>query len=315
MKYFIYLFIFLNIQLFHSIKAQVKSTRIEGIVKDSKTENRIYGALIECNGKGIATTDSRGYFSFKIPPGKYIIRAKSLGYELDSTKISITIEDKEKNIFFRLTSKPVKLDKVTIEGKRYTGSENYNTYELKQGELNSIPSFLEPDVLRAVQVLPGVTITQDLSNQIYIRGGNFDETLISLDGTPLFNPNHLGGIFGIFNTDIVETAKLYPSNYPVQYGGFLSGVLNIVSKNGSRGRLKGKATVGLLSSKIYAEGPLWKGSYVLSARRTYADLVYQFLGKLPYYFYDLYGKYTLPFNKNNLFSITAFFFKRCLQSI
>jgi hypothetical protein len=144
-----------------------------------------------------------------------------------------------------------------------------------------------------------------------LRGGNYDETLITLDGIPVYNPYHLGGICGSFNPDIVDREIIYPSNYPVNYQGVLSGVLSINTKNGNTERLKGIASVGLVSSRFFLEGPLSKGNFIISARRTYPDLLLNMFvkgyGTFPYYFYDFNGKYTFPLDSKNLFIVNCFY--------
>lgn len=296
--------IFLN-----NIFAQSNKIGINGFVEDIKTNELITGALISVGSKGAAFSDSSGFFSFLLIPGKYKIECKYLGYENSTKEITVKKNDSKVSLFFYLIPKPIEINKVTVTGKRYKESEQFKTYELQSGDLKNIPVFLESDALRAVQALPGVTSLQDLSSLIYLRGGNFDETLISLDEIPVYNSYHLGGIFGSFNPDIVSKEILYPSNYPVGFQGVLSGVLDIKTKNGNNEKLKGTGTISLVSSKIFLEGPLAKGSFVFSARRTYPDLLLNLLFKntFPYYFYDFFGKYSIPLDSKNLLSISGFY--------
>ena len=158
--------------------------------------------------------------------------------------------------------------------------------------------------------LPGVSAISDFSNQLYVRGGNFDETVIRLDGVPLYNPYHLGGLFSSVNNDIVGKEKIYLSNYPMDNGGYLSGEVLLKSQNASSNILTTSASLGITSSKGYVQSPLGKGSFIFAARRTYFDILAKIVGEsLPYYFYDMYFKYTIPFDDNNLFQASALYSK------
>ena len=286
-------------------------SKINGFVKDAKTNERLIGAVILSDGAGTALSDSSGFFNFYCKAGKHKIECRYIGYETSSKEINISKEGDEIDLFFYLKPVPIQLEKVSITGKRYKELSEYKTYELKSGEITNIPVLLEPDALRPLQALPGVIVIHDLSSLIYLRGGNFDETLITLDDVPVYNSYHLGGIFGSFNPDILDSEILYPSNYPINYQGALSGVLSIHSKSGNNERLKGIASAGLVSSKIFLEGPLSKGSFIFSARRTYPDLLLNLLskGSFPYYFYDFNGKYTIHLDDKNLISFSGFYSK------
>ena len=303
-KLFISLFVFLIIA-----NEEFSNPLVRGYIKDSDTEEPIIGAAILESGMGVASTDSNGYFSFKLKPGTYELTAKMLGYKSVKKEITLSKDDEEFTLFFYLKSKPIEIEKVTIFGKRFTETEKYKTYELTTGDLKNIPVFIESDPIRAVQALPGVTQSHDLSDLIFLRGGNFDETLITLDDVPVYNPHHAGGVYSIFNTDAIQREILYPSNYPVKYGNALSGVLSLYSKDGSRDKIGGVGAIGLVSSKAFINGPLGNGSFTLSGRRTYPDLIFNAFGDFPYYFYDFNGKYSLPIDDNNLVSASFFYSK------
>ena len=163
---------------------------------------------------------------------------------------------------------------------------------------------------RAILSLPGVTSSSDLNSQLFFRGGNFDETLISLDGVPLYNPYHLGGIFSSVNNDIIKKETVHLSNYPLSQGGYLSGTLDMESLSGDLTAPKFSAAVSLLSSKGLLQIPIGKGSLLLAVRRTYFDILGEIIqAKFPYYFYDTYTKYSIPFDAKNLFSFSALYTK------
>lgn len=287
---------------------------VQGYVVDDQTNQKINGTILLSRGIGVAVSDSSGYFNFVLEPGSYKLTAQMLGYKPETKTVIVEEDDDKVTLFFYLTPQPIQTEKVTVFGKRFVETEKYKTYQLNTGELKNIPVFIESDPIRAVQALPGVIQSHDLSDLIFLRGGNFDETLITLDEVPVYNPHHAGGVYSIFNTDLVEREILYPSNYPVNFSNALSGVLSIHTKNGSREKLSGIGSVGLLSGRGFLEGSLGKGTFVLSARRTYPDLIFNIFTDFPYYFYDFNGKYTLPIDDKNLIS-TGFFYSKDIYDL
>ncbi len=303
--YFFYL-ILLNI-----IFAQSKTTKIQGIVFDDKTNEKLAGVTITISDSAVAVTNNKGFFSFSVALRKFNVSVKMLGYEKETKTIKLEDSEKEATLFFRLIPKPIKINLITVSGKKYYEKVKYKTYELQQGDFRRIPQVGETDALRAFQALPSVTSLNDFSAQLYLRGGNFDETLIALDDVPVYNPYHLGSFFSMFNTDIIEKETLYPSNYPNKYGGYLSGALNIQTKPGNFENINSSVSIGLVSSKFYSELPIGKGSLILAGRRTYFDLVAALfynrkknIGEFPYYFYDGYAKYNYPIDKKNQISLS-----------
>lgn len=287
----------------------VAETTIKGYIKDKQTNEIIVGAAIVKEGFGIAVSDSSGFYSLKLNTGKHTLTAKMLGYKPEVKTITVEEDEEEITLFFYLKPQPIEIEKVTVFGDKFTETEKYKTYQLNQGELKNIPVFIESDPIRAVQALPGVTQSHDFSDLIFLRGGNFDETLITLNEVPIYNPHHAGGVYSIFNTDMIEREILYPSNYPLEFSNALSGVLSIHTKSGNRERMSGTASIGLLSSRGFLEGNLGKGSFFISARRTYPDLIFNLFTDFPYYFYDFNGKFTLPFDDKNLISAEFFYSK------
>ena len=172
-------------------------------------------------------------------------------------------------------------------------------------EINSAPAFIEPDIFRTLQMLPGVQTTSDFSSALYVRGSTPDQNLIMLDGIAVYNPYHLGGIFSTFNTDAIKEADFHAGGFPARYGGRMGAILNVLNREGNTRKVKGSANISLISSKGLIEGPLpsWrgmKGSWMISGRRTYFDTVIDALKipigqridgsdiyfQFPYYFYD-----------------------------
>ena len=289
---------------------QSHENQITGFVYDNKSFERIPEAIIYTEYELLGRSDSTGYFKISTDKTVLIFSVKALGYK--ESKITMEVEgDDDNEIVVYLTPDPIELESITISGERYT--ENYNNnYELLNGDIKNIPALAESDGLRVIHTLPGVVASNDFSGQIFLRGGNFDETAISLDGIPLYNAYHVGGLFGAFNPDIIQKEKVYSSNYPVHFDDFLSGVIDISTKSGNLERIKGNISLGLISSKLFLEGPLLGGSFIFSARRTYFDLIVSMFDNkydFPYSFYDFYGKYSKTIGGNHLLSISGFYSK------
>ncbi|MGE5681153.1 MAG: TonB-dependent receptor [Bacillota bacterium] len=288
---------------------------LKGFVSDKKTTQKLQNAsLIIINTDKGTATNANGYFEIKLPEGDYLVEARMLGY-LTLKKQCRILPGEKTSLFFELEPTILSTNEVSVTGRINDNKILSRSYELLPGDLKEIPQFGEADPFRALQALPGVTSINDIGNQLFLRGGNFDETLIALDGVPLYNPYHLGGIFSSINSDIIGKERIYLSNYPQSIGGYLSGALELYSKTGSPEAIRTSASLGLISSKGLIEGPLWKGNFVASARRTYLDALNLFFSDnlFPYYFYDLFGKYTLPFDDKNILSISSFYSEDVLK--
>jgi len=221
MKKIILLFIAVILFVYNdSINCQTIKTKIIGFVTDAKTYERLLNVTISIDGIGTVETNEIGYFEFSVSKGNYKITAQLMGYEKEIKELEVDkLTDSEK-LFFKLIPKDIELEEVTVSGKKFSENKFTKTYELKSGDLQKIPQFGELDALRALQALPGLTSINDFSTQLFVKGGNFDETLIALDNAPVYNPYHLGGLFSMFPSAIVNEQKLYPINYPSQYGNY-----------------------------------------------------------------------------------------------
>lgn len=316
-KYFnmraLFAYCFCCLVLYGSLYAQSEKGILKGFVFDKKTDLKLSNAsiIISNTGQGIST-DTKGYFEIILPAGTYQVEARILGY-VPLIKNCVIRSDEASSLFFELEPEPVRLGEVSIVGNLEKGLSSGRGYKLLPGELKNIPQFGESDPLRALFALPGVNTLNNLSNQLFVLGGNFDETLVSLNNVPMHNQSHLGGIFSGINSDIISNEKLYLSNYPQSLGGYLSGALELSTKSGNSDELRAKASIGLISSKLYLEGPLPAGTFIASARRTYFDAIAKiFHQSLPYFFYDGYFKYSLSIDKRNHFETSAFYSKDVL---
>ena len=264
--------------IFSTVKGQQNGS-IYGFVTDSSSGEALIGANVFINdiGAGMAT-DVNGYYVLQnIEPGYYSIIVSYVGYELLEKKIVI-IENESKKLDLVLLEEVVSLTEIEVTAEKIKRKNNIqpSTVNLSPRMLRSAPALAEPDLFRTIQALPGVLTTSEFSTGLVIRGGNTDQNLILLDGVTVYNPSHLGGIFSNFIVDGVKEAELIKGAYNAEYGGRLSAVLNIISREGNKKKIEGKANLSLLSAQATLEGPFYKGAWVFSGRRTYFDKIFQY---------------------------------------
>ena len=269
---------------------------ISGFVTDSSSGESLIGAnvFLQENGQGMAT-DINGYYIIQeIIPGNYTIMVSYIGFDVSRQPLSI-MEDQSVKINIALVEQVVELTEVEVTAEKFQRRNNIqpSKINLSPRMMKAAPALAEPDLFRTIQALPGVLMTSEYSTGLVIRGGNTDQNLIMLDGITVYNPSHLGGVFSNFIVDGVKEAELIKGAYNAEYGGRLSAVLNVISREGNKNEFRGRANLSLLSAQTTLEGPFYKGAWVLSGRRTYFDLV---LPKVlpniadnipPYYFYDI----------------------------
>ena len=277
------------------LKAQ--TSIISGFVSDSSSGEALIGAnvfLYETR-QGMAT-DINGYYIIQdIVPGNYTIMVSYIGFDMYKQKTRLS-DDESKKVNINLVEQVVQLTEIEVTAEKLQRRNNIqpSKISLSPRMMKAAPALAEPDLFRTIQALPGVLTTSEFSTGLVIRGGNTDQNLIMLDGITVYNPSHLGGVFSNFIVDGVKEAELIKGAYNAEYGGRLSAVLNVISREGNKNKFKGKVNLSLLSAQTTLEGPFYKGAWVLSGRRTYFDLV---LPKVlpdninvnipPYYFYDI----------------------------
>ena len=264
---------------------------VYGFVTDSSNGEALIGANVFINELGLGmATDINGYYVLQgITPGIHNILVSYVGYEILSKSIEIVDGDALK-LDLVLREEVVSIGEVEVTAEKLKRKNNIqpSTVNLSPRMLRSAPALAEPDLFRTIQALPGVLTTSEFSTGLVIRGGNTDQNLILLDGVTVYNPSHLGGIFSNFIVDGVKEAELIKGAYNAEYGGRLSAVLNIISREGNKKKIEGKANLSLLSAQATLEGPFYKGAWVFSGRRTYFDKIFQNVPSIPpYYFYDI----------------------------
>jgi len=260
----------------------VISATLSGYVADASSGERLVGVTIDIRGVA-TTTNNYGYFSITVPAGDTEIRISMMGYQTLTETLAL-----QQNIHrtFAMDRKAIVLDDIEVTAstspsiQQRTQMGNIN---LSVEQIQSAPRFMgEADVLKTVQLLPGIQQGSEGTSALLVRGGSPDQNMFLLDGTPLYNPSHLLGVFSTFNTSTLKNVDLYKGAFPARFGGRLSSVLDITTKDGNLNELHGDFSIGSMASQFTLEGPLKKGktSFVLSGRRTYADLVVRpFMGK------------------------------------
>ena len=290
---------------------QTPSKTITGTVTDARTGETLIGATIydTLSHKG-TVTNQHGRFSLTLPGQRAVLRISFVGYQLQFHPVSLN-QNTRLNVQLEGSTT---LAEVRIIGQRtpHVESSQASVIEIPVEQVQAIPMlFGETDVVKAVQLLPGVQNGSEGMAGMYVRGGGPDENLFLLDGVPMYNVNHLGGFFSAFNSDAVKNIQLYKGSFPARFGSRLSSVLDITTNNGNDKELHGGVSVGFISAKAYLEGPIIKEktTFSISARRTYGDILAQpfisfiaatesDIGKINfgYYFYDVNAKVTHRFN-------------------
>ena len=288
---------------------------ISGTITDAKTGETLIGATVyDTISKKGAATNQHGRFTLTLKESKAVLRVSYVGYETQFHPMEI---DKNQRLDVQLKGS-VTLSEVVITGERvqHVESSQSSIIELPVEQVKSVPViFGETDVIKVVQLLPGVQSGSEGMSGMYVRGGGPDENLFLLDGVPMYNVNHLGGFFSAFNSDAVKNITLYKGSFPAHFSSRLSSVLDITTNNGNDKEYHGGVGVGLISAKFNLEGPIIKekATFSISGRRTYGDALLQPIIALVaategmgdekvnagYYFYDLNAKITHKFNNRS----------------
>ncbi len=299
------LFSIFNFQ-FSVLEAQT----VSGTVTDSRTGETLIGATVLETATGHGTvTNAHGRYSLTPGTRTVNLRFSYIGYKPQVHTFDLTTD-----ALINVRLEPaVELDEVTVTAERVSLPQlsQMSAVELPVEQIKLVPVlFGEADVLKAIQLLPGVQSGTEGTSGIYVRGGGPDENLFLLDGVPLYNVNHLGGFFSAFNSDAIKNVTLYKGSFPARFSGRISSVLDIATNNGNDREWHGSASVGAIAAKFSIEGPLVKErtTMSLSLRRTYLDLLLQPLllaaasemggerVNAGYYFYDLNAKLTHRFS-------------------
>jgi hypothetical protein len=303
-----------------SYAAYAQKFTISGYIEDAKSSEKLIGATVydKATLQG-TTTNVYGFYSLTLPQGVYDITFSYVGFQAQTISIDLT-QNITKNVQLQSTITLQEVEITAEHSEKIEERTQMSSIEIPIRDIQMIPALLgERDVLKAIQLLPGVQSGGEGTSGLYVRGGGPDQNLILLDGVPVYNASHLFGFFSVFNPDALNHVSLVKGGFPARYGGRLSSVLDIRMKEGNMKKFAGSATIGLVAAKFTLEGPIIKDktSFIISARRTYIDILARPLiknatgnlgaeTKTGYYFYDLNGKINHKFSDKSRLYLSAY---------
>ncbi|MFA8450490.1 MAG: TonB-dependent receptor domain-containing protein [Bacteroidales bacterium] len=290
---------------------------INGYIKDKASGEDLIGATLYFPELKLGTvTNTYGFYSITIPEGVYKARVTFIGFNTIEKEISL---DKDFQLDIELSPITEELEEVVISGKK-VGHENIRNTKtgvvtISPKDIRSVPViFGEQDIIKTLQLESGVKSGTEGMSGMYVRGGSNDQNLILLDEAPVYNVSHAGGLFSVFNSDAIKDATLIKGNYPSNFGGRLSSVLDIHMKEGNNQKFHMEGGIGLISSRLTVESPIVKGksSFMISGRRSYLDLMSKpFVDKDErnngFYFYDLNAKVNTWIGKKDRIFLSGYF--------
>jgi hypothetical protein len=298
-----------------NVSGQARYT-LNGYIRDTLSGETIIGATLRVNGSSVAS-NQYGFFSLTLPEGEYEAIVSHASYQTTSYKILLK-ENLEQS--FYLLPRTAALNEVVVYSRRRDGNvreAQMGKVDLSMSQVRTLPAFMgEVDILKTIQLLPGVQSAGEGNAGFYVRGGGPDQNLIMLDDAVVYNTGHLFGFFSIFNSDAIKNTSLIKGGMPAQYGGRLSSVLDVTMKDGNLNNFQAEGGIGLIASRISLQGPIKKekASYMVSARRTYIDAIAKpFVSKESnfygsgYYFYDLNAKINYRFSEKDKIYLSGYF--------
>ena len=298
---------------------EVKYT-ISGFVKDTTSGESQVGAVVYVNeiSKGTITNEF-GFFSLQLPSGNYTIKVSYVGF---NTKVIVVNLNKDIKLNLEMSQKSVLANEVVITAEKKdqnVSSTNMGRQEITMDQAKALPALLgEVDIMKTLQLLPGVQAAGEGNSGFYVRGGGPDQNLVLLDDATIFNTGHLFGFFSVFNSDAIKSVSIEKGSMPANYGGRISSVVDVKMKEGNSKKWRVDGGLGLIASRLTIQGPIKKDkcSFILSGRRTYIDLITKPLlkkiqdGKFAgnsYYFYDINAKINYKFSDKDRFYLSGYF--------
>ena len=281
------------------VPAVLNAATLNGFVKDASDSESLPNTTIALPALRMGTlSNASGYYAITgLPPGRHVVVISHIGYRTQLDTLDL-IADQALRWNINLSVESIRLQKETViiadrlaeEFRQQAGFSVLQAQDMQQ-----MPAVGESDLLRSLQLLPGIQAASDISSGLYVRGGGPDQTRILLDQVPLYNPSHAFGFFSTFNPDAIKDVSLYKGVYPAAYGGNLGALLDVQNREGNRQTLSGRGGLSLISGRLLLEGPIGTGAWMLSGRRTYLDPVLSAVrasgADVPsYYFYDFNGK-------------------------
>lgn len=291
---------------------------ISGFVEDSTTKETIIGATLNIKGTKLgAYSNKSGYFSISnIPIGEQTLTISVIGYKRREIKL-VFKEGEAQKTKIPMVSASIDVQEVEITARREDDRRqiNISSVNIPMQQVAQMRIGGESDIFRALQMLPGVLTSSQISSGLYIRGGSPDQNLVLLDGMTVYNPTHLFGFIGAFNSEAIKDVELIKGGFPAEFGGRMSAVLNVTQKDGNRDKVEGMVGIGVISAKASLQGPVGNGSWFIGARTSYFDLITGLLPKDPvnpipdYNFYDVNAKITQNLGPDDKVSLSGFLTK------
>lgn len=296
-----------------------------GYIKDKTTGESLIGATISIEDRSIGTASNNyGFYSLTIPQGKHKIECSYIGYQLFTMEMEL---HSETNLNIELEVKDSKLEEVVVtatKNNKVTNNE-MSSQSLSISAIKQMPAVMgESDLMKSLQLLPGIQASNEETTNLSIRGGSFDQNLFLLDDAPVYNPSHALGFFSVFNSDAIKSVKVYKASFPAQYGGRLSSIVDVHMKEGNNKQLSASGGIGLIASRLTLEGPIAKdkASFIISGQYSYAGLTANGAGLLgqslrigslmdfnasnEISFYDLNAKVNYKINEKNHLFLSAY---------
>lgn len=299
------LFLLLSLSLF-AISSYAQKFTINGYVKDAGNGEELIGVTVLVVGTSTGTTtNAYGFYSITLPAGSYQLQFSYVGYRSFSQTFELR-SNLVQNV--ELATEATTIQEVIVTGERLdanvTDTQMGHT-KLNIAQIRKLPAvFGEVDIIKNVQLQPGVVTAGEGTSAFFVRGGSADQNLILIDEAPIYDPSHLFGLFSVFNGDVIKDSELYRGGIPSRFGGRLSSILEVRTKDGNNKEFSGAGGVGTLASRIMLEGPIQKdkSSFIVSARRSYQEIFASALNQNnTVYFYDVNAKVNWKYKNNNRF--------------
>lgn len=289
---------------------------ISGFVKDAESGETLILANLRISGSLLgAATNTSGYYTITgLPAATYTILVSYIGYQSQEIQIDLSA-DEHSRLDIELSPLGFEVGEIVVTAEADSEEEQrqLGASRMQTATIRKLPTILEPDVFRSLQLLPGVKAASDYSSGLYIRGGSPDQTLILLDRTTVYNPSHFFGVFSTFNPDAIKDVRLFKGAYPASYGGRIGSVVDIYNKDGNRNSRHGTVSLGLLASRAMIEGPHKWGSWMLAVRRSTVEPILAVarnadVNGIPdtFYFIDANGKLNLDLSQNDRVSMSFY---------
>jgi len=284
---------------------------LNGYVKDAGNGEELIGVTVYIPSlKAGAVTNAYGFYSLTLPKGTYDVQYSYIGYTVRTVTVVL---DKDVANNIELPSEATVIQEIVIRDKPI--DENVVSIQMSKNTLNlnqvrKLPAlFGEVDIIKNIQMLPGVITAGEGTSSFYVRGGSADQNLILIDEAPIYDPSHLFGLFSVFNADVIKDSELYKGGIPARFGGRLSSILEVRTKDGNNKRLSVAGGIGTMASRLTVEGPLKKdkSSFIVSARRSYIDIFLKAADQDNLvHFYDINAKVNWKYNNNNRFFLAFY---------